>query len=368
MRILQCFQTYLPDSQNWAYNIIKHVPYTNVIGARQYNGKFNDEAFEFIPARRDHLFDKFTSRITDPYLRHLMKYAKKIDVMHSHFANTGWFHLKVAEQLQVPHVVSFYGWDYEKLPFNEPEWEQRYQELFQKAQAFVCEGDHGAELLLKKGCPESKVKVVKLGVKTAQIGFHPRAKAAQHLHLVQVASFAQKKGHEYTVKAFAKALQQCPNMQLTLVGKGNLALRQKVIDLIAELGIGSKVHLQESIDFKQLHTFLQQFDGFIHPSCYSDNKDSEGGAPIVLLDAQATGLPVIATRHCDIPCEVIHEQTGWLAPEKDVEQLAQYIEQLYHMEQEEYHRFATRARKHVEENYDIVKNSLSLQQVYDALV
>lgn len=39
----------------------------------------------------------------------------------------------------------------------------------------------------------------------------------------------------------------------------------------------------------------------------------EGGAPIALLDAQATGLPVLSTRHCDIPFEVEHERTGLLA-------------------------------------------------------
>ena len=37
--------------------------------------------------------------------------------------------------------------------------------------------------------------------------------------------------------------------------------------------------------------------------------DCEGGAPIVLLDAQATGLPIISTKHCDIPDEVSHKKS-----------------------------------------------------------
>ena len=50
--------------------------------------------------------------------------------------------------------------------------------------------------------------------------------------------------------------------------------------------------------------------------------DGEGGAPVVLLDAQASGLPVVATRHADIPEYVLDGRSGLLAPEGDVEALA----------------------------------------------
>ncbi|NIP81231.1 MAG: glycosyltransferase, partial [Gemmatimonadetes bacterium] len=52
------------------------------------------------------------------------------------------------------------------------------------------------------------------------------------------------------------------------------------------------------------------------------NGDGEGGAPTTLLEAQAVGLPVVASRHADIPW-VVAPEAGLLAPEEDPEALAE---------------------------------------------
>ena len=66
---------------------------------------------------------------------------------------------------------------------------------------------------------------------------------------------------------------------------------------------------------------MEGYHVFIQPSCYTATRDCEGGAPLVLLNAQATGMPVITTTHCDIPDEVIHNETGLLTAERDIEGL-----------------------------------------------
>ena len=123
-----------------------------------------------------------------------------------------------------------------------------------------------------------------------------------------------------------------------------------------------------AVNYETLYKTLEGYDVFIHPSCYADDRDCEGGAPVVLLDAQATGMPVIATRHCDIPDEVVHQKTGMLSNEKDIVGLAQSIEYFYNIDDRMFQAFSNNARNHVEENYNIVENSKNLRSIYTGIL
>ncbi len=381
MTVLQAFHQYLDYTENWAYKLIKNIPNTkNIIISKEFL-KFNfyTPEFEYIefPVKRIDIENKtFPIKVFNRLVLYLLKFypryvkyllnGKKIDILHSHFAYTGYEYLSLAKSMKLKHVVSFYGLDYEYLPYNWKEWNKKYLKLFKEADLFICEGKHGAKILKEKGCPSGKIVINRLGVEVESIPFYKRNKEKNSLKLVQIASFREKKGHIYTVQAFHKALQNCPNMHLTFVGKG--PLREKVEGLVKKLQIESKVKFIDVIDYTELYTFLKNFDVFIHPSCYSDDRDCEGGAPIVLLDAQATGMPVISTNHCDIPEEVLHGKTGFLSKEKDIENLAKSIEIFYKMDKDMYMIFSENARKHVERMYDIRKNAENLYLLYRDLV
>jgi colanic acid/amylovoran biosynthesis glycosyltransferase len=244
-------------------------------------------------------------------------------------------------------------------------WRERYRQLFAKAALVLCEGRHGANEIIKLGCPGEKVSIQHLGIDTAAIARTARMKKSGELQLVQIANFREKKGHIYTAQAFRQALADCPNMTLTFVGRDTENLRRGVGDALGEAT--SHVQFLDTVDFHKLHDFLADFHVFIHPSISAANGDCEGGAPVVLLDAQATGMPVIATRHCDIPEEVRDGETGLLADEKDVAGLAAAIRRFYTMEQREYDEFCTRAVAHVTAEYDAARNAAVLRQRYDAL-
>ena len=160
------------------------------------------------------------------------------------------------------------------------------------------------------------------------------------------------------------ALETCPNMHLTLIGNGDAQIKLYIEEFIKSNGYENKIAFLNSIDYKTIHDYFKGFDVFIHPSCYAKDMDCEGGAPIVILDAQATGLPVIATSHCDIASEVIDGKTGLLTPEMNIEDLANSIIRFYSMDNNEYIYFSENARKHVEEEYNIEKNSKYLSDIY----
>jgi len=385
LKVLHLFESYLRNTENWCYRLISHLPETDVVvgSTRFLPNNFYSPDFAYLPfpiqtiddgkdQRWVRAFNRGARLAQRLYPRYLAAAARDVAVIHSHYSVVGWRYRDLPRWLGVPHVVSFYGFDYEYLPFTEPTWYERYRRLFAQADLFVCEGTHGADLLAGMGCPRTKIRVARLGVEIEGIPVTARRKSPQELSLIQVASMTDKKGHVYTVSAFLEALQTCSNMTLCLVGSDPAWSRRSILAelqaLVRDAGAEDKVRFVSSIPFSRLHEYLNDFQVFIHPSVHTPQRDSEGGAPVVLLDAQATGMPVIATRHCDIPDEVIDEETGLLADEADVAGLARAIERFYHMSQSDYDVFVARARGHAERAYDIARNALLLKALYDELV
>ncbi len=392
IKILHLFNQYLPQTENWSYKLIKNTPDVDVfIGAKAYlKNNFYDPQFSIAEhpfSDLDHLNARLDKRYFFQALqkiwikglkfglgtpeKYILKFAKEkeVEIVHAHFADVAWHFKSIPENLGKPFVISFYGWDYEQLPTIQPAFQKHYQELFKKADLIVCEGKHGAQILEKMACPPEKLKVISLGVEPQNIPFHQRHKEKGELHLLQLATFNEKKGHIYSVKAFAKALRNCPNMTLTLIGgAGTGGIKKEVVDFIEANDLGDKIKILGHLDYSQLYTYLKDFQIFIHPSCYSKDRDCEGGAPIVILDAQATGMPVISTYHCDIPGEVKDGQTGLLAPEKDIAELARHIQKFYEMGEEEYGVFAQEARKHVCQYFDSSQNAAQMRALYESLL
>ncbi len=388
LKTLQLFENYLPNAQNWAFRILKNLPDSevNFCAYRYYNEQFVTPEIKLMPlpdyvspdilegrSQAKTFWAKAIGRISSmrknkDFFKYIADWTTEhnIQLLHAHFANMGWQYLELKKLTGLPYLVSFYGFDYESLPFQFPLWKKRYQRLYEEADGFICEGPFGASLIEAQGCPKEKIHVVPLGVETEKIPFMQRAKAPHELKLLQLANYSQKKGHIYTLKAFIEALKDCPNMSLTFVGNELEKIKGRLEELVKINQIGNKVHFIGFIEFSKLYDFFGQYHVFIHPSCYADNRDCEGGAPIVLLDAQCTGMPVIATTHCDIPQEVIHGKTGLLTPEKNVAQLAQSIQYFYNMNDSHYQEFSQNARQHVLSNYHITTCSNILQKVYHA--
>lgn len=385
--VLHLFESYLPYAQNWAFRMLHNLPKSKTfIAALEYvNPQFKVPEFKFIenPDYADQylignteeqetglwakLFSKSKSNILfSKYLSHLSAQVNlhKIDMLHAHFAHTAWYFLPLKKITGKPLIVSFYGFDYESLPYTYPKWLDRYKTLFNEADLFICEGSHGASILERYGCPVEKILIVHLGIDFIKAPYFERLKEPGRLNLVQLSNLSEKKGHIYTLQAFVKALPDCPNMNLTLVGTGNDGLKNQLIEFCNQHDILARVKFVDQIDSAGLYEFLKDFDVIIQPSTYASNRDCEGGAPVVLLDAQATGMPVIATRHCDIPEEVLHGVTGLLSEERDTDDLALSIRAFYEMGREDFKRFAQNARVHVKNHFDVKQTSQIMDELY----
>jgi colanic acid/amylovoran biosynthesis glycosyltransferase len=382
MRVVHLFDRYLNSTMNWAWQLIRHTPGAEVWIAAPLilDNHFREPGWQYLEspwqgaAPRSEwqlpLWQRWQGRWLRPlYLRWLARELRRVqpEVLHAHFAQVGVWALPVARQLGCPLVVSFYGYDYEQLPLRKPAYARAYQQLFAEAALLLTEGPHGARVLEGMGCPASKIRVQPLGLDLTGMTAVPRRKPANTLRLVQAASFTAKKGQLDTLEAFRRALPQCPGMTLTLVGEPlDKQLVAEVDARIAALPEGRAQRL-DFVPSGQFHEWLAQFDVFIHPSRYAPDRDCEGGAPVVLLDAQRMGLPVLSTTHCDIPQVVAQARSGLLSAEGEPQALAQGIRRFYAMPEAEYLRFSTEALALVHTRFDVRKLGEQLGGVYRGL-
>ncbi|MFC1620015.1 glycosyltransferase [Candidatus Neomarinimicrobiota bacterium] len=267
--------------------------------------------------------------------RHLGFYVQQArrhdtQLLHSHFGNIGWADQGAAKRVGIKHVVTFYGRDVNLIPTQDPRWHDRYRELFTSVDLILCEGPFMAQSIAALGCPEEKIAVHHLGVRIDKIAFKPRTwKQGELLRILIASTFREKKGIPYAIEAIGQ-LQNQPPMEVTIIGDAkNVQEEQREKEAI--LQAITKYNLERNVRFLGFQSFgvmleeAYQHHIFISPSVTASDGDTEGGAPISLIEMAATGMPIISTTHCDIPEVVCHGKSGWLAPERDAEAIAKYL-------------------------------------------
>lgn len=376
---------------NWAHSLLKSLPESKnyIASPIIIENRFKTSDFFFLENPfQSKLFKKASlsnsgfsliqkisieiyNRTVKNYPKYVQFKAQTLDVniLHAHFGDAGCHFLELRQKLNIPLVVSFYGADFRYLPNIKPKYKKWYRRLFKEADCFIALGPYGAETLREMGCPAAKIRIGRLGVRVQEIPFFKRDKIKNNLKLVLAATFTEKKGQIYAIRAFKKTLEECPDMTLTLAGRihgEKNEYKKFVLDYIQANNLRERVIVRDAVDYGELYDFLKGFDVLIHPSCHSKLGDCEG-TPFALLDAQATGMPILTTNHADIPSEMINGKTGILCPEKNIEELALGIRQFYEMNNEDYSTFAKNARNFVESEFDIRKNAVSIRKIYEEI-
>jgi len=108
---------------------------------------------------------------------------------------------------------------------------------------------------------------------------------------------------------------------------GDGPLRKRLEQFAQQLGIGGKVAFIGFLTKEQLLEVYYESHVFIHPSETTSDGDNEG-IPNSLLEAMATGLCSIATRHGGIPEAIEHLQNGVLVEERDFEGVYYWMHRL----------------------------------------
>ncbi len=382
--VLHVLDTYLFITGSWIYTQVTGTSrYRSVVAASNIE---NTDVFPFqyvykcapiIPDPRT-LWQAAVNRVFEAALgirrRKLANVVREHDValIHAHFGPAGYRALPLRRATGLPLITAFYGADACQIPNLAPRWRHRFKKLFKEGDLFLAEGNHMKEILVSLGCPREKVIVQHLGVDLSLIPFMPRRPSDDGLvNIIIVGTFREKKGIPYAVKAFAKVARDHPNIHLTIVGDGKvgseLEIKADILKTIAAESLTDRIHITGYIPYKEFLREVECAHICLAPSVVAADGDAEGGAPVCLIEMSASGLPVIATRHCDIPEVIIDGKSGFLVPERNVEALADRLHFLVE-HPEIWESMAIAGRRHIEENYSLTVTIPRLESIYDNLL
>ena len=166
-----------------------------------------------------------------------------------------------------------------------------------------------------------------------------------------VARLVEKKGIAYALRALALVVPRYPALEYTIIGDG--PLRGELETLIEELQLQQHVRIAGWMGQDALVGCLSRMHLFIAPSVTAGNGDVEG-VPVALMEAMASGLPVLSTAHSGIPELVEDGVSGLLTREMDIDALAENICRLL-AAPASWPAMARAGRARVEQEFDIEK-------------
>jgi glycosyltransferase involved in cell wall biosynthesis len=182
------------------------------------------------------------------------------------------------------------------------------------ARFVVAISEYNRRILLER-CPGARLEVVHCGVDSAR--YRPGERDPNRA--VCVASLLPKKGHVHLVDALALLTQRRPGLRLELVGDG--PERERIEGRARECGVADRLSVLGARSSEEVRATLAGAGVFALPSVRLPSGRMEG-IPVALMEAMASGVPVVATRLSGIPELVEDGVTGLLVEPGDPRALA----------------------------------------------
>lgn len=296
---------------------------------KQNTDRFPFDDIEVIPAPRRNPFRhgwlKFVER--QPPIVYRGEYQllanllerRGADLMHIYFGHTGVHLLPFIQCWGKPCIVSFHGADV-MLKAESPDYAAKLRKVFQFVPLILARSRSLEQRLIRLGCPAEKIRINRTGIPLAQFPVVRREVPVDgQWRFLQACRLIPKKGLTTCLRAFALFHRENPRAELLIAGKGPL---QPVLEALAvQLGVSDHVHFTGFLSQRDLLELYHTCHVFLHPSEMPADENQEG-IPNSILEAMATGMPVLATRHGGIPEAVEDGRCGALVEERDYQALA----------------------------------------------
>jgi glycosyltransferase involved in cell wall biosynthesis len=295
-----------------------------------------------------------------------------VALLHAHFGPDGTYALPLAAALRVPLITTFHGWDVTVRPsamLASPNatiarYLLRRAALRRSGGAFIAVSDYVRDRLLVLGFPPERVIRHYIGVDTQRFVPVPDSDPAGERYVLSVARHAPKKGLDTLLRAFARVAPRFPDVRLVQVGRGRLTADLHA--LASTLGIASRVEFAGAQPYDRVRELMQHATAVALTSQTAADGDEEA-LGMVLNEASACGIPIVATRHGGIPEAVLDKETGLLAPERDVSAIGDALATL--LQDPGYAKqLGRRGREFVCDAFDIRTQTAALERIYDDVV
>lgn len=294
------------------------------------------------------------------------KSKKSYDLIYAHYGSNGLIGaiLKEADVFRGKLITTFHGYD--MSTFIAKKGVNVYKKLFKHGDIFLPISDFWKEKLIDMGCSKDKIIVHRMGINVDEFKFKDRKLGCDGVKIITIARLAEKKGLEYSIRAVANLIRANLgfNIEYTIIGEG--PLRKNLENLLLEEGMNNNIKLLGRMNQSEIKGYMDDAHVFILSSVTALDGDMEG-IPVVLMEAQACGLPVVSTHHSGIPEVVLDGKSGFLVPERDVDALS---EKLYFLitHTELWPDMGRAGRRFMEGRYDVQRLNQRLVKIYEAIL
>lgn len=296
--------------------------------------------------------------------------AEQPSLVHAHFAPDGLAALSLARALRVPLVTSLRGYDVTRsraalLRSGRLSWIVHAllrSRLMAHGDLFLAVSHALRRRALARGYPAERTLTHYNGVDLVQ--FRPSEGSPEPGLILFVGRLVEKKGVGELLAAFAAAKAEVPEARLRIIGEGPLlgALRRQA----EALGIAGSVEFAGALRAVEVAAEMRRAWLLAAPSRTARDGDSEG-LPNTVVEAAASGLPVVATDHGGIPEAVSHGVSGFLVPEGEADLLARRLVELLR-DADMRGQMGRKARAIAEERFDLRRQAERLEAIYDSVV
>jgi glycosyltransferase involved in cell wall biosynthesis len=243
---------------------------------------------------------------------------RQVDVVLAEYGTTAAFITPACAKAGIPLVAHFHGFDAShSATINQ--FREAYVRMFAYATAVIAVSNALRSRLIALGCPSDKIVLNHYGPHPAFFSVTP----SYHSNtILAVGRLTEQKAPYLTLLAFKRALERCPELQLLMIGAGELS--GVCSDLVAALELEGSVTLAGSAGPNQIREAMASACMFVQHSVVASDGNREG-TPVAVLEASAAGLPIVSTQHEGIPDVVCDGETGILVVERDIRSMSDAI-------------------------------------------
>jgi colanic acid/amylovoran biosynthesis glycosyltransferase len=251
----------------------------------------------------------------------LLQFLRKHDVGVVMGEYLTWSHqwLDTVRSAGCRYFVHGHGYDVSRALRNH-EWLARYLD-YNRADGVIAVSYASRNRLIAIGIRADAIHVVPCGV---DVPTEPPVRPPRELvKCVAVGRMVGKKAPLTTLEAFRRAAGRCDRLRLDFIGGGPLL--REAEEYVRRNDLAGIVNLLGPRSHAAVSAAMRDADIFVQHSITDPITGDEEGLPVSILEAMASGLPVVSTRHAGIPEAVLENVTGLLVDEGDAAAMGEHL-------------------------------------------
>jgi len=282
--------------------------------------------------------------------------ARRVQLVLAQFGPVGVEMLPITRDIGIPLIVNFHGYDVFHRELLE-RYADSYERLFREADRIIGVSDQMLQRLRELGAPPDKLVHLPAYVDLDRFPFVDRS--ATGPRFLAVGRFAETKSPHLTILAFQRVAEEIDDATLTLVGKGGGGeLFEACVILVKALGLEDRVEFTGVLSHDRVAEEMCKARVFVQHSVTTPEQGDMEGKPVAIMEAMASGMPVVATRHSGIVELIDDGVNGLLVDEYDVQAMADRMLMLAR-DDEQAQRLGRNASRSIHE-HPLVSNHLSI--------